>query len=161
MFSYFGSILYVGLLFTNAIAILNEERFLAKSKSLLLLITPHHRFHPRSFQSTEVSALTAPVGWSTRSAASANAGFGHAPNAHMYDQSLGSAGGDPSVKSKLVNLISATRTLMRSEPITDYMDAGRTDKSSTVDRDQCSHVSSGIRSPTTVLTDAVSYMSFY
>ncbi len=33
MFSYFGSILYIGLLFTNAIAILNEERFLAKSES--------------------------------------------------------------------------------------------------------------------------------
>ena len=35
MFSYFGSILYICLLFTNAIAILNEERFLAKSMSSL------------------------------------------------------------------------------------------------------------------------------
>jgi len=30
----FGRIIYVSLLFTNAIAILNEERFLAKSESL-------------------------------------------------------------------------------------------------------------------------------
>ena len=55
------------------------------------------------------------VGWSNRSAASANAGFGHAPNAHMYDQSLNASADNASIKAKLVNLISATRTLMRSE----------------------------------------------
>lgn len=32
VFSYFGNLIYIGLLLTNAIAILNEERFLAKSK---------------------------------------------------------------------------------------------------------------------------------
>ncbi|KAI9638225.1 ER-to-golgi transport membrane protein [Dioszegia hungarica] len=77
VFGYFRQVLYISLLFTNAIAILNEERFLAK------------------------------IGWSTRSAQAANAGFGHAPNA--YD----AFGGEVSIKSKLVNLISATRTLMR------------------------------------------------
>ena len=54
------------------------------------------------------------VGWSTRSAANANSGFGHAPNANLYDNNA-SAGGDAGVKAKLVNLISATRTLMRCE----------------------------------------------
>ena len=32
VFGYFGQIFYIGLLFTNAIAILNEDRFLAKSE---------------------------------------------------------------------------------------------------------------------------------
>jgi hypothetical protein len=32
----FGHIIYVSLLFTNAIAILNEERFLAKSEFIVL-----------------------------------------------------------------------------------------------------------------------------
>jgi hypothetical protein len=35
VFGYFGNIFYIALLFTNAIAILNEERFLAKSELLL------------------------------------------------------------------------------------------------------------------------------
>lgn len=34
VFGYFGSLFYIGLLFTNAIAILNEERFLARSASM-------------------------------------------------------------------------------------------------------------------------------
>ena len=32
VFGYFGTIFYVGLLLTNAIAVLSEERFLAKSE---------------------------------------------------------------------------------------------------------------------------------
>ncbi|CAD6575340.1 MAG: hypothetical protein TREMPRED_001357 [Tremellales sp. Tagirdzhanova-0007] len=86
MFSYFGSILYVGLLFTNAIAILSEDRFLAK------------------------------IGWSTRTPVG-NAGFGHAPNPTIYGGDYGSGSGSgsdsASIKLKLVNLIGATRTLMR------------------------------------------------
>jgi hypothetical protein len=35
VFGYFGNIFYIALLFTNAIAILNEERFLAKSELLI------------------------------------------------------------------------------------------------------------------------------
>jgi uncharacterized protein YebE (UPF0316 family) len=35
-----GTILYVSLLMINAIAILNEERFLAKSMSLVLSLVP-------------------------------------------------------------------------------------------------------------------------
>lgn len=37
VFGYFGSLFYIGLLFTNAIAILNEERFLARSASVSVI----------------------------------------------------------------------------------------------------------------------------
>jgi hypothetical protein len=36
-FFYFGNIIYLSVLFTNAIAILNEDRFLAKSESLSII----------------------------------------------------------------------------------------------------------------------------
>ncbi|OCF74029.1 hypothetical protein I204_05879 [Kwoniella mangroviensis CBS 8886] len=88
IFGYFGNLLYIGLLLTNAIAILNEERFLAR------------------------------IGWSssTRSNANSNVGFGHSPNPHIYSDAFGQGSNEgPGVKAKLVNLISATRTLMRSE----------------------------------------------
>nr|XP_018267375.1 uncharacterized protein I303_01361 [Kwoniella dejecticola CBS 10117]OBR89533.1 hypothetical protein I303_01361 [Kwoniella dejecticola CBS 10117] len=81
IFGYFGNLLYIGLLLTNAIAILNEERFLART--------------------------------STASTTS-NAGFGQSPNPHMYNDAFGQGANDgPGVKAKLINLISATRTLMR------------------------------------------------
>ncbi|KAK1925460.1 putative integral membrane protein required for ER to Golgi transport [Papiliotrema laurentii] len=83
VFGYFGQIFYVALLFTNAIAVLSEDRFLAK------------------------------IGWSTRTTQQANAGFGHASNPNIYDQSFGGGNEGASIKSKLINLISATRTLMR------------------------------------------------
>ncbi|KAE8542819.1 hypothetical protein CNBG_4818 [Cryptococcus deuterogattii R265] len=86
VFGYFGSLFYIGLLFTNAIAILNEERFLAR------------------------------IGWSTRVPSTANAGFGHSPAPQMFDTAgFGGASGSEGagVKAKLVNLIGATRTLMR------------------------------------------------
>ncbi|WVQ82468.1 hypothetical protein IAT38_004597 [Cryptococcus sp. DSM 104549] len=86
VWGYFGSLLYIGLLFTNAIAILNEERFLAR------------------------------IGWSTRTPTAANSGFGHSPTPGLYDSGFNngmSSGDGPGVKAKLVNLIGATRTLMR------------------------------------------------
>lgn len=101
----FGHIIYVSLLFTNAIAILNEERFLAKSQC-------HSTFV------SIVVVLTQSVGWSTRTPQNVNVGFGNVPhNPNVYDgTSFGGGGGEGvSIKSKLVNLISATRTLMRSE----------------------------------------------
>jgi hypothetical protein len=97
VFGYFRQVLYISLLSTNAIAILNEDRFLAKSE-------PAGR---HSYRTCSLTSFT--VGWSTRSQQSANAGFGHAPNA--YDTAFG--GTEVSVKAKLVNLIGATRTLMR------------------------------------------------
>lgn len=58
------------------------------------------------------------VGWSTLSALNpalaANSGFGAAPN---YDGSVGYGQGQegPGVKVRLINLIAAVRTVMRSE----------------------------------------------
>jgi len=72
-----GTILYVGLLTINAIAILNEERFLAR------------------------------IGWASIPPQAANQGYNQA-YAQPYDQA-----GDQSVKSRLVYLISAVRTLLR------------------------------------------------
>ncbi|WWC86460.1 uncharacterized protein L201_001337 [Kwoniella dendrophila CBS 6074] len=86
IFGYFGNLLYIGLLLTNAIAILNEERFLAR------------------------------IGWSSSTTQTTNSGFGHSPNPHMYGgDAFGgqSTNEGPGVKAKLINLISATRTLMR------------------------------------------------
>ncbi|KAF8974579.1 ER-to-golgi transport membrane protein [Flammula alnicola] len=78
-----GTVLYVSLLVINAIAILNEERFLAK------------------------------IGWLTpsRPIQDVNAGF-----QQTYDQTgygTGAVQGDAGVKARLIDLISAVRTLMR------------------------------------------------
>ncbi|KAL7422953.1 hypothetical protein Q5752_002251 [Cryptotrichosporon argae] len=78
-----GQLIYIPLLLTNAIAILNEERFLAK------------------------------IGLSTRAAQTANAGFGHAPAAGFDAFGAPAAADGASFKAKAINLISAVRTLMR------------------------------------------------
>ncbi|KAG9242987.1 Yos1-like protein [Calycina marina] len=68
----FGNLIYMAVLIINAIAILSEDRFLAR------------------------------VGWSTSTPNTAAQSFGG-----------GGGGEDTSIKSKLVNLISSVRTLMR------------------------------------------------
>ncbi|ETS62271.1 hypothetical protein PaG_03344 [Moesziomyces aphidis] len=72
-----GSAFYLILFITNALAVLSEDRFLAR------------------------------VGWSSNSLA----------NAHSFDQGFSQAGpyaqNDVTVKARLINLISAVRTLMR------------------------------------------------
>lgn len=75
-----GKLFYVVLLIVNSIAVLSEDRFLAKSKPAM-----------------QALAANALVGWST-----------HGQDAAFIDQSQ-------SVKTKLINLISAVRTLLRSE----------------------------------------------
>ncbi|KIR27859.1 hypothetical protein I307_02779 [Cryptococcus deuterogattii 99/473] len=108
VFGYFGSLFYIGLLFTNAIAILNEERFLARSASMHCSTFVSTSYPPIRYQNT--------VGWSTRVPSTANAGFGHSPAPQMFDTAgFGGASGSEGagVKAKLVNLIGATRTLMR------------------------------------------------
>ncbi|KZT24511.1 Yos1-like protein [Neolentinus lepideus HHB14362 ss-1] len=74
-----GSIIYIAVLLINSIAILSEERFLAR------------------------------IGWSSSQLQPGASGF-HQP----YEQP-GFAGGqaDIGVKGRLINLISAVRTLMR------------------------------------------------
>jgi hypothetical protein len=115
-----GTIIYVALLLTNAIAILSEERFLAKSKSKYLS-SSSTRMQSRTSSYSHLST----VGWSTYSAqqiaSSSNAGFGSVPS-YNNDPNAGSAGvvGAASgegqgVKARLINLIAAVRTLLRSE----------------------------------------------
>ena len=97
----FGTIIYVSLLVTNAIAILSEERFLARGKFPFLLCF----------------TLTIPaVGWSANASRNTNSGFGSAPHAfgNGYSQD-GMQGDGPGIKDKLIHLITAVRTLMRSE----------------------------------------------
>lgn len=68
MFFAFGNLIYLSVLLVNAIAILSEDRFLAR------------------------------VGWSNA----------------VLEPSFGSMGvGDASIKSKLINLMTSIRTLMR------------------------------------------------
>lgn len=94
-----GTFLQVSLLFINAIAILNEERFLARSMS---------RIHPSSLDDIN----TVPVGWvSTSRSQAQNANVGYNQG---YDQT-GYGNQDVSIKARLIDLISAVRTLMRSE----------------------------------------------
>lgn len=74
-----GSILYVALLLVNAMAVLSEDRFLAR------------------------------IGWASTQVQAQQAGYAQ-PYAQPYDQA-GMA--DIGVKARLINLISAVRTLMR------------------------------------------------
>ncbi|KAF9057587.1 ER-to-golgi transport membrane protein [Panaeolus papilionaceus] len=76
----FGTIFYVSLLIINAIAILNEERFLAR------------------------------IGWvsTSRQVRDPNAGY-----QQTYDQNGFAGPQEVGVKARLIDLISAVRTLMR------------------------------------------------
>ncbi|KAG6378557.1 hypothetical protein JVT61DRAFT_12822 [Boletus reticuloceps] len=96
-----GSILYVALLLINAVAVLSEDRFLARS-AFYLPHSPAHLTHP-SFT----------VGWASTQPQNSNAGFHQS-----YDQSgYGYAQQDVGVKVRIINLISAVRTLMRSKRV--------------------------------------------
>ena len=95
---FIGTFLYTAVLLINALAILSEDRFLARSAQL--------------FISSRVRALTRDitVGWSSTQPASVNAAF-----QQPYVQPGFDAGQpDIGVKNRLINLISAVRTLMRS-----------------------------------------------
>ncbi|KAI6003982.1 Yos1-like protein [Pisolithus albus] len=76
-----GTIIYVALLLINAMAVLSEERFLAR------------------------------IGWSSVQPHSTNVGYQHSfdQNGYGYGQQ------DVGVKVRIINLISAVRTLMRSK----------------------------------------------
>src|SRR6266852_7400304 len=99
---FLGGIFYIGLLLINAVAVLSEDRFLARSAC------PHfwmhtHPHHPHTFP------LFA-VGWSSVRPPN-NVGF-----QQNYDQGAGygNPAQDIGVKGRLINLISAVRTVMRS-----------------------------------------------
>lgn len=125
---FFGTALYVGLLLTNAIAILSEERFLARSKHTCeetLILIPL-----RLVLTKPALCITILVGWSTLSysqaSQAANAGFGAVPH-DPYSAAGAGFGGGPddsmtaggaggaSIKQRMISLIAAVRTLMRSK----------------------------------------------
>ena len=96
-----GAILYVSLLLINAVAVLSEERFLARSAFCFL--TPFRPLNP----------CLSSVGWASTQPQSSNAAFHQS-----YDQSgYGYAQQDVGVKVRIINLISAVRTLMRSKRV--------------------------------------------
>lgn len=106
-----GRLLYVFLLLTNALAVLSEDRFLARSTfwdyaSSDPLLTGLASYSP--------SCRLLAVGWGSAQAQPVNQGFGQ-PYAQQYDQQGYAAGQDVGVKGRLINLISAVRTLMRSK----------------------------------------------
>lgn len=95
-----GSIFYVSLLLINAMAILNEERFLAISTFCYYL--------------RGQALLTLPiVGWTSKSTQSAQQNVYHQPYDPYSGIGMNGPGQDIGVKAKLVNLIGAVRTLMR------------------------------------------------
>lgn len=95
-----GTILYVSLLLINAVAVLSEDRFLARS--VFSFFPCPNSTHPPFA-----------VGWTSTQPQNTNAGFHQS-----YDQSgYGYAQQDVGVKVRLINLISAVRTLMRSKRV--------------------------------------------
>lgn len=96
----FGTIIYVALLLINAIAILSEERFLARSTCLFFLHQLQNIKH----------WIICIVGWSSTQPSNTNTAFHPS-----YDQpGYGVAQPDIGVKARMINLIGAVRTLMRS-----------------------------------------------
>lgn len=97
-----GTILYVSLLLINAMAVLSEDRFLARSVSY---------FPPLPSRSLKTPLFV--VGWTSTQPQNSNAGFHQS-----FDQSgYGYAQQDVGVKARMINLISAVRTLMRSKRV--------------------------------------------
>lgn len=96
-----GTIFYVALLLINAMAVLNEERFLARSESVLE--TDAHSV--RMAHSTEYA-----VGWTSNPQQMQHNAYQQPYDAYT---GMGAAPPDVGVKGKLVNLIGAVRTLMR------------------------------------------------
>ncbi|KAI0959566.1 hypothetical protein AcW1_004358 [Taiwanofungus camphoratus] len=77
-----GTILYVVILLINSMAVLNEDRFLAR------------------------------IGWSSAQAQPTNSGFAQ-QYGPAYDQAGLVGPQDVGMKTRMINLISAVRTLMR------------------------------------------------
>jgi hypothetical protein len=85
-----GRLVYVAVLITNAIAILSEDRFLARSTPARPRISPHG--HKANNHNRFI------VGWGRSQA----------------DPTFGTSHDSTSVKAKTVDLIASVRTVMRS-----------------------------------------------
>ncbi len=98
--AFLGGIFYIGLLLINAVAVLSEDRFLARSACPSFYAHTLTPSHPSRFA----------VGWSTVQPPN-NVGF-----QQNYDQGAGygNPAQDIGMKGRLINLISAVRTVMRS-----------------------------------------------
>ncbi|KAM5500676.1 hypothetical protein McaMca56_002527 [Microsporum canis] len=88
-----GKLFQVVVLIINAIAILSEDRFLARSKSFLLRKLPSHP----PFYRTNTNTLGHKVGWSRT----------------QYDAGFGATQDNTSIKAKSADLIASVRTVMR------------------------------------------------
>jgi hypothetical protein len=98
IFSRLWELFYIFLLLTNAVAVLNEERFLARSELTWLLMTQGADDPPYCV----IGNLLEIVGWSSSQAAQ--------QTYNGYEQTA-----EEGIKSRLVYLITAIRTLLRSE----------------------------------------------
>jgi len=92
LFSFSGTLIYVTVLLTNAVAILSEERFLARSEQQQM-----------GAYVSDVNPSAGTVGWSTTQLPA-----GYDQNA--YTDQVGEG-----VKARLIVLVSAVRTLLRGE----------------------------------------------
>ncbi|KAF5675003.1 yos1-like domain-containing protein [Fusarium heterosporum] len=84
---FFGSFLYVCILLINAVAVLSEDRFLARSTKPLI----EFKYWRIVFLTNKSLVNLSPA---------------------SYDPAFG-AGPDASVKAKIINLIASVRTIMR------------------------------------------------
>lgn len=91
---FLGRLVYCAVLIVNAIAVLSEDRFLARSTSLV----PQSIHQPNQAKQSTNHTNSIAVGWGRTQSDPA---FGA-----MYDNT--------SVKAKSVNLIASVRTVMRS-----------------------------------------------
>lgn len=93
----------VSILLVNAIAILSEDRFLARSRSSSSHPRPDHPIrwplHPASPGEHADRVYVCVVGWG---------------NTQQSEPGFGASNDTASVKAKIVNLIASVRTLMRS-----------------------------------------------
>ncbi|KXH44723.1 hypothetical protein CNYM01_02188 [Colletotrichum nymphaeae SA-01] len=96
-----GNFLYIAVLLINAIAVLSEDRFLARSTS------------PPNLNPTQQHCRSAPSGEETSQANPPTSLFSVNLSPSSYDPTFGSSN-DASVKAKIINLIASVRTLMRS-----------------------------------------------
>ena len=97
-----GSILYIALLLVNSVAVLSEERFLSRGEQL----------QSESCLARETKCFACAVGWSSQSSQQQQfAPANYVDPVYGQPHSADSAG----VKVRLINLISAVRTLLRSQ----------------------------------------------
>ena len=105
-----GSIIYVILLLINAMAVLSEDRFLARSTYYPSLGTCRGGLLTGKFVPGFFVAVLVTVGWASTHVQAAQAAYAQ-PYSQPYEQPGGAQ--DVGVKGRLINLISAVRTLMR------------------------------------------------